>query len=189
MIEIPFITGEVLFTAVWFAVRIIICIARQSVDWRHEARLLLMYINLAVIIRFTFFPFSLVDGHVQPLVFEPAAIFPPRVNLIPLDHLFWFETTKDLLTNIIGNVALFIPTGIILPIIWKGLDRWWKAIPTGMLISLIIELAQLPFASRATDIDDLILNSLGVIIGYIIYAEARAVRRRDEPSRGRHLRT
>ncbi len=188
MVEIPFITGEVLFTAVWFAVRIIICIARRSVDWRHEARLLLMYINVAVIIRFTFFPFSLVDGRVQPLVFEPAAIFPPRVNLIPLDHLFWFETTKDLLTNIIGNVALFIPTGIIIPIIWKWLDRWWKAIPTGMLISLIIELAQLPFASRATDIDDLILNSLGVIIGYIIYAAARAVRRRDEPSRGRHLR-
>ena len=188
MVEIPFITGEVLFTVAWFAARIAVCIVRRSVDWRHEALLLLMYVNLAVIIRFTFFPFSLVDGHIQSLVFEPAAIFPPRVNLIPLDHLFWFETTKDLLTNIIGNIVLFIPTGIILPIIWKGLDRWWKAIPAGMLISLIIELMQLLFASRATDIDDLILNSLGVIIGYIIYAVVRVVRGSKEPVQSRHLR-
>ena len=176
MVEISFITGEALFAIAWFAARIIVCAQRRSVDWRQEARLLLMFINLAVIIRFTFFPFFPVDGQVQPLVFDPSAVFPLRVNLIPIERILWFDTPKDLLINIIGNVALFIPTGIIMPIVFKRLDRWWKAIPAGMLISLAIEVLQLPFASRASDIDDLILNSLGVIIGYCIFALVRRAR-------------
>ena len=170
MIEIQFIPCEIAFALVWFAVRAIICAKRKAVDWKHEALLLLMLVNLAVIIRFSFFPFDTVDGRVQPLVFEPAAIFPLRVNLIPFKQLLWFETTRDLVINLAGNFAMFIPTGIIVPIIWPELNRFWKAIPVGMLIPICIELAQLPFAVRATDVDDLILNTAGIAVGYMVYA-------------------
>ena len=50
-----------------------------------------------------------------------------------------------------------------------GLKKQGKVTLVGFLISLCVELIQLPFASRASDIDDVILNTLGVIIGYIIY--------------------
>ena len=75
--------------------------------------------------------------------------------------------------NVIGNMVLFIPTGILLPIVYGNLDNPWKVGITGALISLSIEILQLPFASRATDVDDLILNTLGVIVGYGIYTAVK----------------
>ena len=77
---------------------------------------------------------------------------------------------EALTVNVIGNVAMFIPSGIVLPIIYKGLDSFIKVILAGGGISLCIEIIQLPFSVRASDIDDLILNTVGVILGYGIYA-------------------
>lgn len=167
---IHFITLELIFTAIWLLVRIIVWIKNRKIDFGREAMLLLMYINLAVIIRFVFFPRETVNGQIQPLVFDPATSFPFRLNLIPLVNLFRFDTPRDMIWNLVGNTAMFIPTGIILPILYKRLNSFWKVTAAGALISLSIEILQLPFASRASDIDDVILNTCGVMIGYGIYA-------------------
>ena len=173
MVEISFLTAELVFTAVWLLLRIIVWVRQKGIDWKREAVLLLMYINLAVIIRFVFFPKALVDGHVQPLVFDPAAVFPLRINLVPFVNLLDYDSTGDMIWNSVGNMAMMIPTGIILPIVYKKLNSFGKVIAAGALISLCIELLQLPFASRASDIDDLILNVLGVAVGYGIYSAVR----------------
>ena len=177
MIEIPFLFLEIVFSAIWLIIRIAIWIKQKRMDWKREAVLLLMYINLAVIIRFTFFPMSKVDGHIQPLVFDIATAFPFRVNLLPLLKLFDYDSKRDLLLNVIGNAAMFVPSGIILPIVYKRLNTFWKVLLAGIGISLCIEIIQLPFSVRATDIDDLILNTIGVIVGYGIYTLMQCVRR------------
>ena len=179
MVEIQFLFLEIIFTLVWLVIRLGVWGKQKQIDWKREAVLLLMYINLAVIIRFTFFPMSKVDGHIQPLIFDIATAFPFRVNLLPLVNLFDYDSKRDLLLNVIGNVAMFIPSGIVLPIIYKGLDTFLKVLLTGAGISFCIEIIQLPFSVRATDIDDLILNSVGVIIGYGIYVLIRCVRRAE----------
>ena len=97
---ISFFTGELIYTLIYLAVRVVLGIYRRKVDWKREAWLLLLYVNLAVLIRFTFYPFSRVDGKVQPLLFDPSAVFPLRVNLMPLAHLLWFDTKRDLLLNV-----------------------------------------------------------------------------------------
>ena len=56
MVEISFLTTELVFTLVWLLIRIAVWIRQRSIDWKREAVLLLMFINLAVIIRFVFFP-------------------------------------------------------------------------------------------------------------------------------------
>ena len=167
---VSFFTGELIYTLIYLAVRVVLGIYRRKVDWKREAWLLLLYVNLAVLIRFTFYPFSRVDGKVQPLLFDPSAVFPLRVNLMPLAHLLWFDTKRDLLLNLIGNVCMFIPSG--------RLDSFLKVIAAGAFISVCVEILQLPFAERASDIDDVILNTLGVAIGYMIYAAVRKVCRR-----------
>lgn len=177
MFEIPFLFLEFLFALIWLGIRFAAWGKQKYIDWKREAVLLLMYVNLAVILRFTFFPMSKVDGRVQPLVFDIATAFPFRVNLLPLVNLFDYESKGDLLLNVIGNVAMFIPSGIVLPIIYKRLDTFGKVLLAGGGISLCIELIQLPFSVRATDIDDLILNTLGVILGYGIYAGIHCARR------------
>ncbi len=174
---IPFWAGEALFTILWIALRCAVCLRRGRVDRKREALLLLMYVNLAVLIRFTFFPMDRLDGKVQPLLFYPSLMFPLRINLKPLVHILRYETRRDVFLNVIGNVSMFIPTGIILPILYPKLRSFWKTVAVGALLSLCIEIIQLPFSVRATDIDDLILNTLGVVIGYAIYAVVKALKK------------
>ena len=180
MIEISFLGGELALALFWLAVRLVLALVRGRVDWKREALLLLMYINLAVILRITFYPMRRAAGQVQPLLFDPAAVWPFRVNLVPFRQLFNYASKRVLLLNVIGNAAMFIPTGILLPILDRRLDSFWKVVGAGALISLCIELLQLPFAVRASDVDDLLLNTLGVALGYGIYALFTKRRGRDE---------
>ena len=176
MLEISLLIAELSFTFIWIIVRIVVWIRQKRIDWKREAVLLLMYINLAVIIRFVFFPKALVNGHVQPLVYDPAAVFPFRMNLIPLVHLLDYNDARDIVWNIVGNVTMFIPSGIVLPFVYKKLNSFGKVAAAGTFISLCIEILQLPFASRASDIDDLILNTLGVLVGYGVYVLIRQLK-------------
>jgi glycopeptide antibiotics resistance protein len=78
--------------------------------------------------------------------------------------------------NIIGNIAMFIPVGIIWPICFKKLDNIGKTILAGAGFTLLIELSQLFCYGRHTDIDDLILNTTGVAIGAVIVFAIRKAR-------------
>ena len=169
MFAVSFIAIESAFTAIWLLIRISIWIRQKSIDWKREAILALMYINLSVFIRFALFPRDLVDGRIQPLVFDTTTVFPLRINPVPFVHLLDYDNVWDIVWNTFGNVAMFIPTGIMLPIIYRRLNSLWKAAAAGALISLCIEILQLPFPSRASDIDDLIGNTIGVVVGYGIY--------------------
>ncbi len=62
MFEVSFIAIESAFTAIWLLIRISTWIRQKSIDWKREAILVLMYINLSVFIRFALFPRNLVDG-------------------------------------------------------------------------------------------------------------------------------
>ena len=61
---------------------------------------------------------------------------------------------------------MFIPFGIFIPLLWDISNK--KVIIYGFLSSLFIEISQL-FLTRGTDIDDLILNTCGVLLGLLLY--------------------
>ncbi len=178
MIEISFISLELVFTGIWLLIRLFVWVRQGHISLKYEAAQALMYINLAVIIRFVFFPRELADGHIQPLVFDSATAFPFRVNFVPLVHLLEYSSARDIIWNVAGNAAMFIPSGIVLPIAYRQLNSFAKVVAAGAFISFCIEVIQLPFPQRASDIDDLIMNTLGVIVGYGIYAAVRGLRRK-----------
>ena len=178
MYEISFLTGMILTVACWVLVRGLICLKNKMSDWKYEATQLFFLVNLMVIVRMTFYPFAMADGKVQPLIFEPAAIFPLRVNLIPFVNMLQYDTKFDLLINLIGNSTMFIPTGIMVPLIYRNVDSLKKTVLTGFAISLTIELLQLPFAVRASDVDDLVLNTAGCLMGYGILCLIRGIKKR-----------
>ena len=153
----------------WCLVRAWFAIKNKKIDWKRETQLILVYICIIVVARFVFFPFSKVDGQIQPLIFDSAKAFPFRINLIPFIHMTDYVIKREAVINFVGNTAMFIPLGIVWPSVFKGLDTHLKAILAGGGCSLCIEILQLPFYDRVSDIDDLILNSLGYVIGYLIY--------------------
>lgn len=71
--------------------------------------------------------------------------------------------------NIIGNTIAFIPFGFLLPFAYKNLKVFWKVLLIGVLSTTSIEVFQLLTFVGYFDIDDMILNTIGVILGYIIY--------------------
>ena len=169
MIEIHYSTMVILISILWILVRAIVNFKNHSFSWKREAQLILVYICLIVVARFTFCPFGKVDGKIQPLIFDVATTFPPRINWVPMVNLLDYEVFNEILLNLIGNTTMFIPIGIVWPCVFKELNTPGKVIAAGIGFSLCIEILQLPFYDRVTDVDDLILNTLGYVVGYGIY--------------------
>ena len=83
------------------------------------------------------------------------------VNLIPFIYML-----SDLV-NACLNVLLFVPFGFFLPMLWKEFRSIKSVALAGIVATSFIEISQL-FTGRATDIDDIITNSIGTLIGYFI---------------------
>ena len=70
--------------------------------------------------------------------------------------------------NLVGNIVLFVPFGVYIPLIWRKLQTLWKMIIVSIVIPLFIETTQY-FIGRSIDVDDVILNTIAIIIGYFLY--------------------
>jgi glycopeptide antibiotics resistance protein len=113
------------------------------------------------------------------LTLQPAHPLPGQVvndNLVPfhtiaiylanLGSWFWMR-------NLFGNLGLLLPLGLLGPIALPALDRWWGIALLALLVSTSIELSQLAVPDRSADIDDVIVNVAGALLGYAIYRIAR----------------
>ena len=171
--EITYPEVLIFISVIWIMVRIIFGIKNKKVSLERELVLLPVYICLIVIARFVYFPLGLVDGHIGVLRFDSDRIAPPWINLVPVVHMF--DKYKGWLINIIGNIAMFIPVGIVWPICYKKIDSFLKTVLAGAGLTLIIEITQLLFYDRCSDIDDFIMNTTGTAIGAAIFFIAKAV--------------
>lgn len=89
--------------------------------------------------------------------------FRPEVNLNLIPFLGMVEDLK----NSILNVALFIPLGFFLPVLWQRFRKLGTCAFFGFGFSLFIELLQM-LTFRATDVNDLITNTAGTLLGCIL---------------------
>lgn len=91
-----------------------------------------------------------------------------QVPFYTINNMMREGVTIYVLNNIAGNILMFVPFGFLLPLIDSNMRKFYKTIPLGFFISLCIETWQL-FLLRGTDVDDVILNTGGVIIGYFTF--------------------
>ena len=75
---------------------------------------------------------------------------------------------REMLMENLLNIALLLPVGILLPLTLRRPLRWWQGLLTGMLISFVIELCQLFWRRGLFELDDILHNSLGCMLGCII---------------------
>lgn len=86
--------------------------------------------------------------------------------------------------NILGNIALFVPFGAFLPVLWPKLQRAWKSIPVGFLTIVLVEICQL-FALRGRcDVDDVMLNMIGIAAGYGLWRLVQFCRKNRKKTKG-----
>jgi glycopeptide antibiotics resistance protein len=73
------------------------------------------------------------------------------------------------LTNIVGNIVCFVPFGCMLPILSIKARKLFLVGLVSLELSIVIEMTQLIFKVGSFDVDDLVLNTLGGVIGFLIY--------------------
>lgn len=73
------------------------------------------------------------------------------------------------LVNLFGNVLAFMPFGFCLPIISKNEDKFLRILTASFFFSMMIETIQLIYKIGIFDVDDLFLNTIGGVLGFIAY--------------------
>ncbi|MBR5047572.1 MAG: VanZ family protein [Eubacterium sp.] len=98
-----------------------------------------------------------------------------QYNLIPFNEILRFMkyreyvSTRSFIINICGNFLVFAPLGFLLPIWYPRAISWYKIILYSFSFSLCIELMQLYTRVGVFDVDDLIMNTTGGFLGWILY--------------------
>jgi len=95
------------------------------------------------------------------------------INFIPLKTIISYlggePSINVALDNLLGNIFAFSPLGFFLPLLFKKCNKIKNTFLISICISLFIEVIQLIFYLGACDIDDIILNVLGSLLGFGIY--------------------
>lgn len=85
---------------------------------------------------------------------------------------------KAFLLNVVGNVVGFMPFGFFLPIVSRRGKRWYNLILITWGFSFCIELTQLIWMVGSFDVDDMLLNTMGGVEGFILYQIVQFIRSR-----------
>ena len=133
---------------------VVLIIKREYVSWFHRWIILLMGVYLTIVLTYTISPdYFFIDLGLRG-----------NINLIPF--LVLMDISKNPL-NFWGNIAMFIPLGALLVMLSSQCQKLQTTLLLGAALSLFIEIMQL-FSYRSTDIDDVILNTCGALIGFLL---------------------
>ncbi len=135
-----------------------------------EAAILLFFMTLSVILFQTLLPYQWIYGDfISPVFHSPDFTFYKTFPKLFTHFISWKLDTgeyDEIIVNIFGNIAIFIPIGLTAPVIWKNLKS--KSILIGLSISCFVEFIQL-FTDRNSDYNDIVLNVIGTSLGYLLF--------------------
>lgn len=126
-----------------------------SFNWHSIIALITLAVYIVAVFHFTGAG-TLYDGLIYKLELRQD-----QINLIPFSNII------DIVAYFL-NVLLFIPFGLAVPIIWTKMRTLTNISGTAFFFTLLIESSQL-LNHRRTDIDDIILNIVGAVIGFLLF--------------------
>jgi len=100
------------------------------------------------------------------------------INVVPLNSIkkyinnYEYFRFQDWMNNIVGNILIFVPVGIAVTAIFRSTRNFFIGLAMGILMSGTIELIQLKYNLGVFDVDDIMLNVFGYIIGFLVFAIA-----------------
>lgn len=99
-------------------------------------------------------------------------------NFVPLVHTFNAIVSgryPAVLQQSLGNFVMLVPLGIYVPVLWPRMRAWRSVLALGLCVSVAIEALQflisafLGFTYKIVDADDVLINTAGVMAGYLLY--------------------
>lgn len=148
---------------IWVIYRIVV-VKRKKLNLKREIALNVFWVYFLAVVYFTFLRggglfVSLNNSRYMNLIplKETAIMFKQNVGI------------KIPLYNVIGNILLFVPLGFFIPMLFKKCNNVKKVLLYGFTASLSIEVLQYFTAMTFSDIDDVIFNTLGTLLGLMCY--------------------
>jgi len=138
--------------------------ARAAGAYRRKALWWLLVYYLAILSVLLFF-----GG-----LFHVDRVWGSAVNLEPLytirRFLIHYQRTGSLssLSNLLGNIVILVPLGMLLPVMFRPLRRCWLTLPMLALFAVGVEYVQWRTGVGIADVDDSILNFAGAAVGYVL---------------------
>ncbi|MDD6203174.1 MAG: VanZ family protein [Lachnospiraceae bacterium] len=143
---------------------------------KNKCLLLIFILYILFVIKVIVFKYSyaqlqeIVNGWQKDVIWEGLS----TANFTPLKTIKMYIRYYELpgirsFANLFGNVLIFVPFGMLLPMIHKASQNIMVLLANGFLFVLGIEVFQLFSAFGAFDVDDIMLNCLGVLIGGVLY--------------------
>ena len=100
------------------------------------------------------------------IVPNPFPLHTIAIYFANLESPFWIR-------QFVGNLVLLLPVGLLGPIVFPVLNGWVRVFAAALAVSVAIEFAQLWIPNRMADVDDVLLNVAGALLGYAILSVAR----------------
>ena len=153
MIGISFIFAAILLTVIWVMFRVRYYIKNKSINKLREVFINLFFIYFLILVNLTIFKFEELIINFDTRFYINYIPFVETIKMFRND----FADIHIALYNVIGNILLFIPLGFCIPLFFNKKNKLSKVILYGFT----------PYS--ITDIDDIIFNTLGTVIGFIIF--------------------
>lgn len=138
----------------------------------------MFYIYVLLLAYFLFFS----ERYGRDLVTEEynLKLFKEIKRFIKYRNIIGFE---GFVVNILGNVLAFTPFGFLLPLLNKAYRKFYLITFISILFSFAIELSQLLLKVGVFDVDDILMNSLGGVLGYLVFMVSHAFYKKYERKR------
>lgn len=95
------------------------------------------------------------------------------LQLVPLQEIRRAVRGPWVMFLMVANIGIFLPVGVFSALLWRK-PRWWKSLAVGLGASTAIESIQY-FIGRSADVDDVLLNTAGALLGFWLFWLARAL--------------
>lgn len=135
---------------------------------------MMLIIYLCALIRLIIFkyPIPVLQGIMDEWELSNAKAGVSTANLTLFKTIRMYIKYYDRLNgfdNLFGNVLAFMPLGVLIPMSFPAVNRWWMILLHSFWLSLCIELFQLVTHFGAFDVDDILLNTLGGLLGFVVF--------------------
>lgn len=165
MIAISYIYIAAILIVIWAIYRIIVLIKSKDKNILREVAINIFFIYFLILINLTICKMDMLQIRFQHKFYVNYIPFIETINMFK-DN---FIGVGNAVYNVVGNILLFVPLGFFIPLLFKKKNKISSIALYGFCASLAIELIQLLTAINSTDIDDIIFNTLGAVLGFFIF--------------------
>lgn len=157
--------------------------SKQYILWIAVFMIYLYLLTKLILFKGSPVDFGIVKVRLMAFLQQPDLIQTRTVNLTPFQEISRDWNSLSLhrpgtAIHLVGNVLAFIPLGIFIPVLMGNkLFSGVKVFLLSLLLSLGYEVTQLLTGMGIFDVDDLMLNTLGGLIGYIVFTMAMGMKK------------